>query len=282
MTRPGHRTVRSGTIDLAVHEVGDRDAPAAVLAHGVGSSARFLLTAFGAAVVEAGYRLVAYDLRGHGSSSAARDVDHHRLEHHVADMAAVVDDVGARVVGGVSLGAHVAMELCARRAIVERCDHGAVATLHDRGVEGVVACLPAWTGAATPGEGPHAAVADEIRRVGVGEALDRATSDPDVAPWLRELLRRDWTAADPASLEAALIALDGGRAPDDDTLRSVELPVGVVGWPADPGHPLEVAERWAARLPRGALETVAMDEVGNDPAALGRAAFRALARAQRA
>lgn len=260
-------------------EFGDRHAPAAVLTHGVGSSSRFLVEAFGAPAVDAGYRLVAYDLRGHGSSSPARAVEDHRLEAHVADMAAVAAEVDARIVGGVSLGAHVAMTLTAGPGIVKRYDGEDGLTLHDRGVEGVVACLPAWIGGATPGQGPHAVVADEIRRVGVEAALERATSDPDVPSWLGDLLRRDWTAGDTASLEAALVALDGGRAPDVDLLTSVRVPTGVVGWPDDPGHPLEVAERWVALVGRGSLVTTTMGEVGRDREVLGRAAFQALERA---
>ncbi|MBW3561430.1 MAG: alpha/beta hydrolase [Actinobacteria bacterium] len=262
-------------------ELGDRHAPAVVLAHGVGSSARFLVEAFGAPAVEAGHRLIAYDLRGHGSSSPARSVDDHGLEAHIADMAEVVEEVGAQIVGGVSLGAHVAMTLAAEPGTVNGRDHQVTPALHDRVIEGAVACLPAWIGRARPGHGPHAVVADEIRRVGIEAALDRATSDPDVPSWLRDLLRRDWREADPGSLEAALVALEGGRAPDVELLTSVPVPVGVVGWPDDPGHPLEVAQRWSALVQRGSLVTTTMDEVGRDREALGRAAFHALDRAVR-
>lgn len=279
-TDPPRRSVRGAGVELSVVEVGPPDAPAAVIAHGVGSSARFVVDAFADAAVGAGFRLVAYDLRGHGRSGPARGPADHTLDRHVADLAAVAASVGARLVGGVSLGAHAAMSACAKRLIVTGADVQDVAPAHDPGVEGLAVCLPAWVGRAAPGEGPHAAVADEIREVGLGLALDRATSDPAVAPWLRTLLRRDWTAADGPSLEAALMALDGGRAPDPATLRSVGAPAGVVGWPDDPGHPLAVAREWERHLPRAALETVTMEEVGRDVATLGAAAFRALGRAR--
>ncbi len=279
-TDPTRRTVRGVGVALSVVEVGPPDAPAAVVAHGVGSSARFVVDAFGAAAGAAGYRLVAYDLRGHGKSAPARDAADHTLGAHVADLAAVAGAVGARVVGGVSLGGHAAAELVAG---VEAGDgpEGAAA-VGDGGFEGLIVCLPAWTGRAEPGQGPHAAVADEIRQVGVDRALERATSDAAVAGWLAELLVRDWSAADPASLAAALLALDGGRAPDETALRSIDLPCGLVAWPQDPGHPIDVARAWRRWIPRAALETVTMDEVGQRVGELGAAAFRALTGAQQA
>lgn len=257
------RTVRGDGVDLSVAQVGPADGPTAVIAHGVGSSARFVLDAFASAVVGAGFRLVSYDLRGHGASGPARTPAEHTLDRHVADLRAVVDEVGARVVGGISLGGHAAASYAA----------------DVRGLEGLIVCLPAWTGRARAGHGPHAAVADEIRAVGAEGALDRATSDPAVADWLRDLLRRDWEAADAASLEAALVALDGGGAPGERTLRSITVPTGIVGWRDDPGHPIEVAHAWRRLIPRAAFEPVTMTAVGERPSALGTAGWRALARA---
>lgn len=258
------RTVRGDGVDLSVVEAGPADAPAAVIAHGVGSSARFVLDAFTGGVVAAGFRLVSYDLRGHGNSGPARAPAQHALDRHVADLRAVADAVGARVVGGISLGGHAAATYAA----------------DGHGLEGLIVCLPAWTGRSTPGQGPHAAVADEIRAVGVAGALDRATSDAVVADWLRELLRRDWEAADAASLEAALVALDGGGAPGERELRTIPVPTGVVGWPDDPGHPIEVAQAWARSIPRAAFEPVTMPAVGKRPSVLGSAGWRALTRAR--
>lgn len=257
--RRRHVTGSQG-VSLEVTEVGSPGATALVLAHGVGSSARFVLEAFGGPVTAAGLRLVAYDLRGHGGSTPVRDPAGHALERHLEDLHAVVLASRARLVGGVSLGGHVAVGYAARGGEVE----------------GVAACLPAWTGRAVPGEGPHAAVASEVAGVGVRTLVERFTRDEVMAPWLRRVLIRDWSAHDPDSLRAALIALDGALAPTDAELASLSVPLGVVGWPGDPGHPLDVARSWAERAPRGHLVETTLGAMDDELTTLGRAAVRAL------
>lgn len=250
-----------------MYEVGDERAPVAVIAHGVGSSAEFIVEAFAAPVMSAGYRLVTFDLRGHGDSDPARSPDEHDLDLHVRDLEAVATGARARIAGGVSLGAHAA----------------AVWASHARpDLDGLLLCLPAWTGRADPGTGPHAVVAEEIATRGVAASLERAVADPATPRWIAALLHRDWRRADEDSLRAALIALDGGRAPTQGELAAVDAPAGVVGWDGDPGHPLGEARRWAGALGRGHLVTTSMQRVGEEPAALGSAAVRALLGAIRA
>jgi hypothetical protein len=50
----------------------------------------------------------------------------------------------------------------------------------------------------------------------------------------------------------------------------------VVGWPDDPGHPIEVARQWARAAPRSTLATLTLDDPDRDPTALGRAMLAAL------
>jgi pimeloyl-ACP methyl ester carboxylesterase len=238
---------------LAVDRRG-ADGPALVVAHGVGSSARFVTAAFAEAVRrDLGLTLVAYDLRGHGRSGDERDPVAHALDRHVADLDVVVRATGAVAVGGVSLGGHVAAAYAA--------DGGPV--------EAVVACLPAWTGRAVPGEGPHAATAADVDRRGVAEMTAALAADPTLPGWLRDTLVTDWSAQDPASLAAALRALDGGLAPTEGELRGLGVPLAVVGWPDDPGHPLAVARDWAGWAPRGALGVASMAAMQDDLAHLG-------------
>lgn len=237
-----------------------------MIAHGVGSSPRFVRDAFEDPLARAGYRLVTYDLRGHGESTPVPDPDAHALTEQAADLGAVATVAGARLVGGISLGGHAAVTW-ARTA---------------PSLDGVVVCLPAWLGRVPPGAGPHAVIAGEVRSMGVEGSLGRVAGDPEVPGWLSELLVRDWSRCDPTSLGAALVSLDDADGPTSDVLEELRAPVGICAWPDDPGHPLEVAEDWVSTLPCGALGTTTMAEVGADPAMMGRTVLRALAEARTA
>lgn len=222
-----------GPVTLPVAAIGHPTAPAVVLAHGVGSSARFVAAACASPLTEAGYRLVVLDQRGHGDATACPAVTDHGLDAYAADLAAVVGSVPGEVaaVGGISLGGHAAV----------RAD-----LPHPR-----LVALPGWTGRRAAGEGPHAAIAAEVRRDGVAALTDRLRADATMPTWLRGTLVTDYARHDPASLAAALVALDGADGPSDDEIAALGRPQGpglaVVAWPDDPGHPLEVARAWAAR-----------------------------------
>ncbi|MBW3659804.1 MAG: alpha/beta hydrolase, partial [Actinobacteria bacterium] len=165
-------------------------------------------------------------------------------------------------VAGISLGGHVAVAWAA-----------SVGALRARAV---VACLPAWTGRAVPGEGAHAAVAAEVARSGVDGMIASFREDHTMEPWLREVLLRDWPVHDPASLTAALTALDGGLAPTEVELRGLAVPLGLVAWPDDAGHPIAVAREWRDLAPRAVLEEIRLGDLAGSPAPLGAAALRAL------
>lgn len=260
MTRTFH--VRAGAQGLQAVELGDLAAPAVVLAHGVGSSPRFIQEAFGGPLEEAGWRLVTYALRGHQGSTPVEDPAGHDLDAQVADLDAVIRAAHGPVdvVGGVSLGGHIAVRWAATR----------------RWEGALLACLPAWTGTVPAGSGPHAVVADEVRRVGVPGMLARLRASKDLQPWLRDTLLRDLASHDPASLTAALLALDGGCGPSTTDLQALAGPLVCVGWPDDPGHPLEVAEQWVSLAPRGHLEVIALSDLKGSRRRLGEAAVQGL------
>ncbi len=258
--------VDRGDTTLAAVSIGAPDRPSWVVAHGAGSSARFVASAFAAPVLAAGGRLVTYDLRGHGASSPAPRTEDHHLDVHAADLAAVTAHLEGdiEVVGGVSLGAHAAVRAvggggCPRPAAV-------------------LGCLPAWIGRSVAGTGAHAAIAQRVREVGVAAYRTAVVAEPDLAPWLREALSRDLHRHDATSLAAALLALDGAQAPTLEEVSRLGTPLAVLAWAGDPGHPLAAAERWVAAARHAHLARLELRELDVGADRLGARAVSAVAR----
>ena len=175
--------------------------------------------------------------------------------------------VGGVVVGGVSLGAQVAVRWAA-----DRTARGLP------GPAGLLLALPAWTG--VPGDAPAAVAAratcDALRRDGLAATVAEARAN--TPQWLGAELARAWTRHGDSLAEAfEITARTPGPTPDQ--LAGIRVPVGIVGLLDDPVHPIEVARRWHALLPRAALVTTTLEAMGRDPETLGRAAALALSRA---
>lgn len=240
---------------LAVTERGDPAAPAAVVAHGVGSTGEFAARCWAEL---AGYRLVTYDLRGHGDSTPLPDPADQALAHHVADLAALVDATHARVAGGTSLGAHVA---------------AAYATTHD--LDALLLAIPGWLGAGTVTARANDAIADEIEMYGVTATLARIAADRDVPRWVVIELERSWPRHDARSLVAAFRAVATDEAPTLEQLRAVTCATGIVGLVDDPNHPFDAADAYAQAIPRAALQALTLAEWGERRSLLGEAALAA-------
>jgi pimeloyl-ACP methyl ester carboxylesterase len=227
----------------------------AILLPGSGSDEVFVTAAFARPLAALGFRLVA-PRPTPGVSVVSGYVE------------ALDQGVGAGVVvGGVSLGAQVAARWAADRIA--------------RGLPGPAAlllALPAWTG--EPGDAPAAVAARAssatLRRNGLIATLSDARAN--TPEWLGSELARAWTRHGEAladSLETT--ACTSGPTPEQ--LGALRVPVGVVGLLDDPVHPIEVALRWQALLPRAALVTTTLTAMGRDPETLGRAAALAWSRA---
>ena len=228
-----------------------------------GSSADFVARAFGPALAAAGYRLVAPDLRGHGGSTPLADTHAHGLEAHVDDLTTLADRVSASLVGGVSLGAHVAALVAARRP-----------------VDGLLITLPGWLGPADSIAAANTTWADELERDGVAAVLHRISREPGVPEWVAAEIAAAWAGHDPRSLAAALHAVAVSAAPSRRALAAVGAPAGIVGATDDPAHPLPAATAYADALPRAVLRTVRLADVGADRSILGTLALAALTTAQ--
>ncbi len=103
------RRVDSFGVEIAVHEWGREDAPPVLLAHGGFDFAR-TFEVFAPMLADAGWRVVAWDQRGHGDSGHAAL---YGWQADVRDMLSVLDATSAEPlpVVGHSKGAGVAMSL---------------------------------------------------------------------------------------------------------------------------------------------------------------------------
>lgn len=133
--------MRSGP-RLHVESDGDGHADAIILGHGFGGSARN----FGALARSLAdtWRVIRFDARGHARSEAPDGADAYTPAAFVDDVARVLDDagVGAAVIGGLSMGAGIALRF---------------ALAHPERTRGLVlAAFPA--GAGTPGSYASVAV----------------------------------------------------------------------------------------------------------------------------
>ena len=225
--------------------------PVAVVAHGSGSTADLVERAFADPLRGAGFELVTFEDRtGDVAIVTAR-------------LAALVDEHQAHIVGGISLGAHAAVEVAASRPALA----------------GALLVLPAWTGAPGTVAALSALAAAELEADGLPAVLERLRSTPDDAAdaWVAAELARAWSSYEQVELVHALLATARSAGPSLLELAAVEVPTGIVALEADAFHPLAVAREWAGLVPAAAL-TVIPPPV-TDRAALGRAAVAAWRRA---
>lgn len=169
------------------------------------------------------------------------------------------------IVGGISLGAHVAAAWAAENQ--DRC-------------AGLLLAMPGWLGdpRGMPAAVSATAAAEAIDRDGTPAALGAATDG--VPGWLAAELRRAWPRQG-EGLAAAMRAAAETAAPTAEALATVTVPAGVAGCTDDPVHPYEVAERYAAALPGAVLAATTLAAMGASPEALGHAVVSAWVAATR-
>jgi pimeloyl-ACP methyl ester carboxylesterase len=230
----------------------DAGDPVAALLPGSGSSGDFIRRAFGPPLAAAGYRLVAPEPRPGADVVAAA----------TAALAETVRRHRVRLVGGVSLGAHVAATWAAAGAA---------------GVDGLLLALPAWTGPPGPAAAAARVAASAVQRHGTAAALQVASAAGGTR-WVVDELAAAWPRYG-VDLADTLRAAAAAPGPDRDELRRISLPVGLVGFRDDPMHPAEVTEEWAGLLPRCAVEWLDLADLATDRSRLGAAALRAWHRA---
>jgi pimeloyl-ACP methyl ester carboxylesterase len=161
------------------------------------------------------------------------------------------------IVGGISLGAHLAAEWAL--ANPDRC-------------AGLLLALPAWNGA--PGDAPAAVSARFSAQAIRNNGLDATLSAVEGEPWLSAELERAWRRAGDGLADSLDVAATR-PAPLLSELERINVPVGIAGCSDDPVHPIEVARQWATTIPDAQLCTTTLRALGADRESLGRASVLA-------
>jgi pimeloyl-ACP methyl ester carboxylesterase len=234
--------------------------PVVVLAHGLTATRRYVVMG-SSALERGGHRVLAYDARGHGTSSPAESPEAYRYEDLGADVEAVLDHAGAgrAVLAGASMGAHTLVWLALHRP--------------DR-VAGLIIITPAFSGAEDSDPERLArwdALSDGLRHGGI-DGFVAAYGEPKVPERWRETVikvirQRLALHEHPDALADALRAVPRSRPFGSlDNLAAIAVPTVVVASSdeADPEHPQAVGEAYADAIPGARLVT---DEPGRSPVA---------------
>jgi pimeloyl-ACP methyl ester carboxylesterase len=233
------------------------DGPPVVLLHGLSATRRNVVQG-SRHLIKRGYRLIAYDARGHGASSPGGSYEYAEL---VDDLEAVLDHLGIErtALVGSSMGAATAM---------------AFTLEHPERVAALVQITPAYTGYARTGDvdgDSWERMASELERGGVDAFVEVAQPEGLPERW-REIAReatrqRMERHDDPAAVAAALRQVPSSVAWKGlEPLSDLDVPVLIVGSrdEADGLHPLGVAEEYDRRLPNSEL---VVEEKGKSPLA---------------
>ncbi|MFW0797387.1 alpha/beta fold hydrolase [Gordonia sp. CPCC 205515] len=216
--------------------------PALVALPGTGSDGDYVHRAFGPAAASLHLDLIALEPSSDLVRGYLQQLDH------------LADDADEPiVVGGVSIGAAIALEWALRRGA---------------DCAGVWAALPAWTGdpATAPAAFSAIVTADALVADGLEATIaGMAASSP---PWLAAELDRSWRSLYPGLVDHLRQAA-GYRSPESAQIATLTAPLAITAAVDDLVHPLQVGRDWAAAAPRSEVSEVTLAEWGHDPSVLG-------------
>jgi pimeloyl-ACP methyl ester carboxylesterase len=266
------RRLHAAGVELAVELSGDPESPAPplVLAHGLTATRRYVVHG-SKLLARSGYRVFAYDARGHGESNPAPDCTEYAYADLVADLGRVLDELELErvVLAGASMGAPTTL---------------AFALEQPQRVAALVQITPAHLGLPQTDEHELArwdALADGLERDGA-EGFLRVYGEPPVEPRFRKLMleairQRLERHVNPAAVADAIRVVVRSKAFDGvPALQQVSAPTLVVASSdeLDPEHPYEVAPLYVEHV-EGA-ELVSEDPGASPLAWRGAALSRAM------
>jgi pimeloyl-ACP methyl ester carboxylesterase len=250
--------VQRAGVELAGDESGE--GIPVVLLHGLTATRRYVVMG-SRALERSGHRVIAYDARGHGSSSPAAARDEYTYEDLGHDLIAVLDDRGIEraVLAGASMGAHTLLWL-ALNAPERAAGLVVITPAYDPETQEDEARLARWD-----------ALADGLERGGVDgfiAAQGRADVPEAWQDTVEKVTRQRLSAHDhPEAVADALRMVPRSRPFGAvSELASISVPTVVVASAdgPDPGHPQAVGEAYAAAIPGARL---VLDEPGKSPVA---------------
>lgn len=231
-----------------------------VLLHGLTATRRYVVMG-SSALERSGHRVIAYDARGHGSSSPARAPARYEYDDLGSDLVAALDQLELErvVIAGASMGAHTALWLALR---------------NPQRVAGLVVITPGYDPqqAGDPERLTHwDALAQGLREGGI-EGFIAAQGEPTVPDAWRETVlkvirQRLARHEHPEAVADALQVVPRSRPFERlEDLASIAVPTTVVASAdgPDPEHPEALARRYAEAIPNARLLT---DEPGRSPLA---------------
>jgi pimeloyl-ACP methyl ester carboxylesterase len=225
-------------IQLAWRETGT--GPAMVFQHGLCGDAGQPVEVF---PLDGGWRCLTQECRGHGASEAGPP-EHFSIQTFSADLISFIEtrERTPVAIGGVSMGAAIAMRVAALRPDL---------------VRGLVLGRPAWIAeSAPPNLEANALAGDLLRRFPPGEARARfeespiartlAAEAPDNLASLRGFFSRQ-----PIPVTAELLSriASGGPGVTRRQIGSISVPALVVATARDFIHPLAMARELGALIP---------------------------------
>jgi pimeloyl-ACP methyl ester carboxylesterase len=246
-------------VELAGQQVGEGvGPPPIVLLHGLTATRRYVV--MGSRTLEReGHRVVSYDARGHGRSTAAPDPVAYGYDRLARDLEAVLDVLGLEraVLAGASMGGHTALRFALRHP--ERVAAlGLITPSFDPDLPLGARALAGWD-----------ALADGLREGGVEgfvAAYDFSGLPDEWRDTVERVVRQRLAAHEhPEAVADALEVVPRSR-PFESIAELVDLDVPTVVVAsrdeADPGHPLAVGERYARAIPHAHF---VVEEAGPPP-----------------
>lgn len=220
---------------LSYDEYGSGDRPL-ILIHGLLMN-KHMFERLGPVLAEAGHRVIALDLLGHGRSDRPEDLQRYSMPLFSYQVVALLDHLGldSAVIGGTSLGANVTLETAVRFPERVRALFVEMPVLDNAlsAVAAIFAPIMISLRFGRPAFEVISRIAERIPRsqflLDIGLDTIRQRPGPSVAV-----------------LEGLLF---GESAPRSAERRGIEQPTLIVGHPNDPLHPFSDAGMLAGELP---------------------------------